>query len=244
MDVLNKSYGSKDRDGKFDACAGLTWYPWVGDSYDNENSLKLLVVGESHYINGDENTSNLVNGEVVARDEWRDYTRATVREAFVNNEWRTPMHTNTHKLFHGDQKFDKERFWSESSYYNLVQRLMDYKRKERPSADDFVQGWKTFLTVVETLKPTHCVVIGTSAAHYFNRVMHAAGVDYDGVEKLKKVGRYLPRRARLLDGDQELTIHFVKHASKYFSWSGWRNHLGSDAPELMDSIQSRSFTIN
>lgn len=42
----------KSLDSQFDKIENLTWFPWVGKGYKCAKR-KLLVVGESHYLNED-----------------------------------------------------------------------------------------------------------------------------------------------------------------------------------------------
>ena len=47
----------KSLDSQFDKIENLTWFPWVGKGYKCAKR-KLLVVGESHYLNEDSDENN------------------------------------------------------------------------------------------------------------------------------------------------------------------------------------------
>ena len=58
----------KSLDSQFDKIENLTWFPWVGKGYKCAKR-KLLVVGESHYLNEDSDENNEKRRELLIRDK-------------------------------------------------------------------------------------------------------------------------------------------------------------------------------
>lgn len=56
FDEIGKEEGNEDEKGAYILMPQLL--PWVGNEYGNGNSKKILIVGESHYINGYDNQSS------------------------------------------------------------------------------------------------------------------------------------------------------------------------------------------
>ncbi len=65
---------------------GLHFQPWIGPNWEKSKFGKLLLLGESHYLNGDKDTSNL--------------TSLVVKNALsVGDEMKTPFFRITELIF-------------------------------------------------------------------------------------------------------------------------------------------------
>ena len=70
----------KSLDSQFDKIENLTWFPWVGKGYKCAKR-KLLVVGESHYLNEDSDENNEKRRELLIRD--KEHTRNCLYEVLI-----------------------------------------------------------------------------------------------------------------------------------------------------------------
>lgn len=166
----------------------------------------------------------------------KSYTRAVVSESLVGAEWSTRTLSTMHQLFYTPQ--DRDAFWSDVAFFNIVQRPMWYRdgNPERPTWEDFWAGWEAFIKVVEILKPDHILFIGVEAANHFNGFMSRHEREHVEVKWAEKVGSAYARTANLLIDGKVTPLHFIKHCGSYFSTDRWSEYLHRSAPELMASL--------
>ncbi|KQS89166.1 hypothetical protein [Chryseobacterium sp. Leaf394] len=70
------------------------------------------------------------------------------------------------------KKPTKSELWKHISFYNFIQRSMDYssfngEKREQPNSADFKNGWAVFAEVVKIVKPTDCIFLGLKASESF-----------------------------------------------------------------------------
>lgn len=222
---------SGEFDGVFDKITGLTWRPWVGDQWAKRPAdRRLLVVAESHYTDG--TTPEEISLIFQERRNDPNYTRKVVDQSFVRGSWSTPTLRNIPKLLFGSGSYDRTRFWEQTGYYNFVQRLMDYSRKEQPAWNDFYNSWPVFVRVVEVLRPSFCLFIGVRATNSILQGLKRTGLESIELKTRSKVGRILGRSAVLPIEGGQVELAFVQHAGSYFSWKRWHAYLEAEHPEL------------
>jgi len=220
---------------------GLSWYPWVGKNYANTGG-GLLIVGESHYTcEQDEEQAHQGVERFMAN---RDYTREVVGQCPITRRWNNRLFDNIPKALVGPNNIEAEILWKELAFYNFVQRPMEYHYKERPSSEDFAQGWLVFLGVMKVLRPRTCVFIGVAASNSFNEVMSDLGIKHS---KIKWSGRlnniYLRSPVSIEYGGVSTRIVFIKHASSYFSWKNWHVYLQEEMPLHIAHLISISTSV-
>ena len=231
-------------DDRFRQASGLTWLPWVGGKYaERPNCEKLLIIGESHYVRPkqEEDLAKVIEDHL----NYHAYTRDVVFECLINQEWPNRTLDALPKLLFGRGAIDRERFWSDTAYYNFIQSPMHYNREgspERPSWDSSVAGWTTFLDVVRVLKPSHCLFIGVEAFKSFNHAMNEKGINHEQVHFPDQVGRTYGRRAALHESSKPLILAGVQHLGKYCSWSRWHDYLRHHHPDLMNFLEAEQYT--
>ena len=225
---MNYKYCSTAFDSDFNGTTELTWLPWVGRCFlERPQNARLLIVGESHY-DWEEDGS---------KDDLQKpkFTRRVVSEHAINREHRkdrTYTFDNLSLLLFGTGQYERERFWSDVAFYNLVQRPMKDK-SERPSGEDFVSGWSTFADVIPILKPSHALFIGVSAFNCFN---------FTEVQYPEKISRTWARKASISTGSKTVALIGVQHTSRYFSWCRWRDYLGRHYRDLTAFIDAGGYT--
>ncbi len=235
-DLLDNGY-----DGDLLKVNGLTWLPWVGKEYKN-NKRRILIVGESHYQIAESDDEYKRGFETTIND--KELTRNCVYECPIIKDWDNKTYDNIHKVLLKTNKFDKELFWKQIAFYNFVQRLMDYRVKERPSYSDFFRSWEIFLAVVKILNPTDCIFIGVSASNSFNEAMKDLNIPFTPVKWLDGIGTAYARTASLEINKKTLKLSFIQHASKYFNWSKWNAFLNKENNEALSFLKSKVLVSN
>ena len=113
----------KSLDSQFDKIENLTWFPWVGKGYKCAKR-KLLVVGESHYLNEDSDENNEKRRELLIRD--KEHTRNCLYEVLINKSWSSKTYSNIMEaLCDRGILSDNKTALSEIAYYNFIQRQME-----------------------------------------------------------------------------------------------------------------------
>lgn len=191
----------------FEKLNDLKWLPWIGKNYE---SYGTLVLGESHYEDG---------------DEWQlGNTRTTIQitEKYLNQapgNWK--LHKNIEKVITNKASItieEKLDLWNSITYWNLVQRLLDSRNQiDRPTDKDFDNGWKLFFDVYKIIKPRFCLVLGKSSygrLGYFLNNSQEEWVKNDSLnypnEKVFKL-----HNKNTLDN---LTLVFINHPSGSFGF--------------------------
>ena len=218
-------------DERFKSINGLKWLPWVGKNY---NKTGVLIIAESHYggetefeADGSDNT-----------DE--DFTReAFVKEHVKGKNWNMPNYLMRIICGGGFSDEDEQRkeFWENVAFYNHVQKLMRLATRQRPSDEDFENGWDVFPEVVKILKPDYCLFIGLKASDWFNKKMQEKGLSYEPVYKMEKINGVRPRRFSLTVDGHKTEITGIKHTAQYFSWNKWYNFLSNKNNNWTEPLQ-------
>ena len=206
----------------------LKWLPWIGNQYNSiSKNKRILIIGESHYHNG---TEQSINNHKSA-----NFTRKIVQEMAVERwYYGTKIFPNFHRALFGNDYFDSSTFWNLVSFYNFVQRPMS-TNIERPIPSDFYNGWNPFFEVIKILQPEVCIFIGVGASNSLKKAANASEVHLKSMERDCQVGRTYPRRAIITaNGDADIKLLFLQHTSKYFSWSAWNFYLEKTIQEELD----------
>lgn len=216
----------------FKEVEGLTWFPWVGSNY-NEN--KLLLVGESHYAKDKgKNDFFLTN---------KNATVGTIEDVIKGVTWK--LFSNTQHALLGTEKVDKGALWSNLAFYNFIQRPMQ-TTKGRPTPNDYIEGWKVFFELLEIIKPTHCIFLGSSGAKYLWSLIEK---NDNGVfiknkcsleQRDRKIGRFLGKVAHLEFEDVSTDITFIRHPSAFFKKEEWHSYLIEKAGPILEDLQRKA----
>lgn len=135
----------------------IRFEPWVPEAPDPRlRGVRLLLLGESHYEEGDE-------------DEWsaaqmRELTRFVVRRWGVAPEGRTLFFANVYTLLTGRPwtlgADDHTELWNSISFYNYVQRLVPGGARHRPDKSMWGDSREAFDEVLEAVRPQAVLVLG------------------------------------------------------------------------------------
>lgn len=215
--------------------SGLTWLPWIGKAYKNNNK-RLLIVGESHYAFGKDDNEYQQHFNEAFEDLY--FTRQCIYESPICVKWRNNTFENIHSVFLKSSHFRRELFWEHVAFYNFIPRLMDYRVRERPTWFDFYSSWRTFIEIVECIKPTDCVFIGVSASNSYDEAMQELKIKFTPVEWGPRIGNAYARTATLNLSDQEIKLSFIQHASQYFSPIKWHDFLSRENGNILSFLKN------
>lgn len=199
----------------------LHWQPYLGQNFRN-NSKRLLIVGESHYAQGDSDAAFERDMDLV---NTRDFTQRMIEQTQLQRKYTHKPLENLFKAMFGNQIPERSTLWKNIGYYNFIQRTMDYRRQERPSISDFDKGWEAFVEVASVLQPTDCIFIGVEAATSFERMMDKLGVKRTDRLAHTAINGTQPRTASITLQGSPVKLSFIKHSSAYFSPSEWHAFL-------------------
>lgn len=184
-----------------------------------------MFIGESHYYEPSE------GGISFIKHQNPDYTRIVIRDVAIGREYKTyPNHgakifPNLHLTIFGNDTFDTSLLWDNVCFYNFIQDPMNTK-KGRPKATDFQKGWNVFSEVIHILQPSTCIFLGNSCAKYFPRIFSQDIVVQENLCDDGWVNSTASKKAQLkLSNGQLVKLKFIKHPSKFYSWSQWRTHF-------------------
>lgn len=128
--------------------------PWKPPGDPRFNGIRLLIVGESHY---DE-------GEPPPPEKWSVFTTEIVTRWGANAEGYARFFGNVYATFNDNgahwSSDEFKRFWNSVYFYNYVQSFVPGKARVRPTAKQFAESADAFHVVLDDLKPEAIVVMG------------------------------------------------------------------------------------
>ena len=138
------------------ATSNVKFQPWVGDNYENEN-LKILVLGESHYGNAEENKET--------------FTQDVIKSWALREEGSIKFFTTIAKILSDKTEVylsddDAKEFWHKVAFYNYVQDFVGEEARMRPTELMWKEAKLPFIQVVNKLKPNIVVVLGSHLGEY------------------------------------------------------------------------------
>lgn len=211
------------QDKYFDPCfeaLRLPWLPWVGARYRAAEN-KTIVLGESiyDYSGGDATVFNRIMAKESLRN--RHFTHgllARFKSRYLRNFERA--------VFLKKRPGPEERalLWTQVVYHNLVPRMMT-SLKQRPSAADYVAGWRMFFQLAATVEARRCIVYGLEPAKIDALLEALLELPPQGVpverKRLAPVGRNRPLLISLSIGGRPMDLLFIRHPSAFFQWEEW-----------------------
>ncbi len=211
--------------------SNLIWEPWIGDNFKNQEN-KILLIGESHYAVNNGKPDPIAYNEFLTN---RNSTIDVIRRNFNGESWS--LFQNLYRALFRTSNIDRKLFWSKVAFYNFIQQPMT-STTERPSIDLFAKSYEGFKEVIDKHQVTHCIFLGNTAALYFDRELLGKSTFKQVKSEREKVGRFWATHKIITDGTSEIKIYFIKHPSKYFSWSRWHEYLYRNEKELLESLHS------
>jgi hypothetical protein len=199
----------------------LKWLPWIGKNY---NETKIFILGESQYEDG---------------DDWQDEnnlaTRILIQKGFTDGFGKIQK-IATKTLLAKLSPSDEERnyVWESVIYHNLTQRLMS-SIEERPSEEDFDNGWKVFLELAEVTRPNTCIVLGKST---IGRLGYYLNNNDTGWERNVSEFYESEKIINLSKDNYKLKLIFINHptGSHGFDYEYWADLIDRNDSDLRTKL--------
>ena len=205
----------------------IAWYPWVGAKYPT-SACKVLVILESHYINWER-----TNIEALAQP---DFTRRIVAEQMDANRWTSSSFNNLSACLSGKAVINGQvnLLWENAALYNFVQRPMD-NPDERPNEQDFLNGWKTFPTVADILRPDVCIFADFAILSQMSLPtgLHVSKIEW---EKDRINGAYPRSCFTIKTQSHTMQGAAIKHPGSFFTVDQWRAVLQRQVPQAIKTL--------
>lgn len=227
---MNETLLSTDYDKQFAETENLTWYPWIGKNYPNAER-KILIIGESHYAENEDGTPDKECKEAFIQNA--NFTREIIETiAFGENSWN--FFKRIEDLFDVQ---DKQYFWSNIAYFNLLQTPVLKKDDVKEKKDNYPMGWNAFLEIVNIIKPTDCIVMGLGSDRGFGKVMSEHKLKYS-INDLEKITDARPRYATIdLEYKENFELFFIQHSRTKIE--PWKNFLQEKLTDVMQFLQQK-----
>lgn len=217
---LDKSYDKEFR--KLKKSAGLTWLPWVGKEYRNE---KILVIGESNYT--DKGWTSTVDEDIM-------YTRKVVDHICFRRMHRKsqtlPNIARMLNVFKGGKMDIVPMVWPKIAFVDVCQRCLEQvgKKRECPSEEDIVNGWRTIFALIRILEPRFLIFMGKTAADFLSDEVQGMQVNCPIACSRKNDSRH--KHAIIRTGNMQIPMILLPHPSNGFSHNVWRKYLKACFP--------------
>ncbi|CAN5374235.1 hypothetical protein BH20BAC1_BH20BAC1_12820 [soil metagenome] len=153
----------------------LHYQPWIPKNYKSGKYGKLLLLGESHYLNKDKDIKHL--------------TKQVIRNAIKETEGMySPFFRTIELMF--DRTADHEVFWNEVAFANLIQTGL-VTSDSQPTVEERESINPTFQLLLSQLKPYRVLVFSKRMWDYWLSEEHGKKVKtYDADEKSIEVWKY------------------------------------------------------
>lgn len=217
-------------DVEFEKIPKLRWYPWVG--CDFRCGSDVMVVCESHYSS--RSTMQEIESELEVFCDDRMATREIVHESLIEHQYSNPTYTNVEKVLVGDSlwrgtdEVDRwGRLWQQMAFMNVIQRPMKFLRgeyNERPRFEDYQDGARALLSVIQILKPKMCFIGASAVAGYLMMLASEAGIVVED-KKESRVGRCRARSFSFRFDGHQTAVRVTRQPGSYYSWSKWRDFV-------------------
>lgn len=134
--------------------SNIVFLPWKPSGDPRFNGIRLLLVGESHYDEGEPPAPNQVSS----------FTSEIVTRWGAKAEGYTRFFGNIYATFNGDgahwSSDEFKHFWNSVSFYNYVQSFVHGEARVRPTAKQFAESADAFHAVLDELKPDAILIVG------------------------------------------------------------------------------------
>lgn len=127
---------------------GLRFQPWIGENYKSNPKGRILLLGESHYLDGEKETSDL--------------TTFMVSEFIKGATLKTHFFKNIGYVFDSE---DPRAIWDNVAFANLIQKGLT-KAKSQPEPKDWESINPAFEKLLEALEPDKVVVFSKRIFNY------------------------------------------------------------------------------
>lgn len=174
--------------------------PWVGDNYNSPslNSIKIMILGESHYGVEDANNHNLTiecvqNFQTITHKKNRFFDMVCTGLLGYSN-------------FGSVKEDERVSFWNDVIFYNFIQEYVNDGPRGKRTKKQWNDGVTPFLEVLNEYKPDLVIAFGFGVA---NNLPEAPLIKYSNQEF----------RKYKIDCEKEIFQCAVKHPAGGLSYS-------------------------
>ncbi len=191
--------------------------PWVGKNYETGGIFgkKILVLGESHYCDGCEQC-----GRKYA-PECEDLNTTGIVQMVINGDtdrWTGTFRKFERSLVNEETTLERSKeIWNSVAFFNFLQVAMQGAR-QGGTPEDYAEGRKAFLEVIEELQPDLIIVWGVT--RLYNNLPGKEDGWMDG-EPLVVGGWSVPNGYYQLKNGKQSRVIAVYHPSAAYDWSWW-----------------------
>lgn len=198
---------------------GINFQPWVSEKYENGTGKygRLLILGESHYINEDDNEGQK-DKEASVEDTATEpginnFTSAIVQE-FLDDDHNSPFFRNLGWLFNPN---DNKEVWREVAFANAIQVPLSGAAAQ-PNQAEIATIKSAFWLLLDNLEPDKILVCSKRMWNYWipedkTKCSYKGDISKNG--KSSTIWTYnTPSKECLAMG--------INHPSRYFSYNNWR----------------------
>ncbi len=224
---IHDNFLSTSEDHNLEKIEPLKWLPWVGSDYFTQES-KILFLAESHYDWQQDDSQEKLNSPQFTRYVVSDQALSHIKKVEENRR----IFRNIERTVFNEKDVKNENkvsLWSKVAFMNLVQVPMT-SLKLRPTEDQYSAGWETIKQAIPILKPSNIVVLGSE----YSKIKTFQEVSNQNVTWEIKVGNSFKKTAAI--NSPKIELLFIKHPSKFYSWSSWHPHLASFIINLLSSF--------
>ena len=202
---------------------GLPWLPWVGIGY-REAETKTLILGESIYAYGD--GGETVRNRILEKQSLRQ--RHMAHGILANPKFKSAYLRNFERAVFLKKKptgAQQKLLWSQVIFHNLVPRLL-HSRRQRPTDEDYTNGWKIFLELAKVVQPQRCLVYGLESKKIdaLMRLLDSPDTSHKIAQKKQRhaaISGNRPITLSILINGRRLDVLCMRHPSSFFSWDKW-----------------------
>ena len=194
--------------------------PWIGKNYQNGGIFKkkILVLGESHYCGGCDKCG------IKYAPECNDLNTTKIIESLLDGStggWANTFKKFERSLVNKPTTAEESReIWESVAYFNFLQVAMTETRTAG-SYEDYIEGQKAFLEVIEDLQPDLIIVWGIRLYGHLPNERWIQGEPLVVDNYSVKNGYY-----QLKQGKKSRVIA-VYHPSTGYSWDWWYKVIAS-----------------
>lgn len=191
----------------------INFNPWVSEAYKNGNGIygKLLIMGESHYID-DEEEDDITQQLDSAQSGPSEFTTSIV-DGFINKKWELNFFRNLGLLFN---KNDQYEIWENVAFANAIQVGLKTSTSQ-PTIKDISTVIPAFWELLELLKPGKILIC---SKRMWNNWMPDSDTRCQKIGEIECNGKY----STIWEYNYEngrCTAIGINHPSSYFSYSNW-----------------------
>lgn len=143
-------------DKTIESIQGINYQPWVSDAYKTGNGKfgKLLIIGESHYLDEEDNSNEFIEGDNSIQYPSNNHFTSAVVEKFISGEINKNFFQNLGLLFN---EGNPHEVWENVAFANAIQVGLPISNSQ-PNQEAIDTVKSAFMILIENLQPEKVIV--------------------------------------------------------------------------------------